>query len=84
MANRKQLANNVSHYEAKRPGVSRKGCALLQGLVVCGRCGRHMGLRYSGSSGDYPVYCCTAVRRSKGSRAARKCVPFRSMPRWSA
>ena len=40
MANRKQLANNVSHYEAKRPGVPRKGCALLQGLVVCGRCGR--------------------------------------------
>ena len=66
MANRKQLANNVSHYEAKRPGVPRKGCALLQGLVVCGRCGRHMGLRYSGPSGDYPVYCCTADQTIEG------------------
>ena len=44
----------------------RKGCALLQGLVVCGRCGRHMGLRYSGPSGDYPVYCCTADQTIEG------------------
>ena len=32
-----------------------RGCALLQGIAVCGRCGRRMGVRYSGPRGDYPL-----------------------------
>ena len=66
MANRKQLADNVGRYDADRPGAPRKGNALLQGIVSCGRCARRMCLRYSGPSGDYPVYVCVADRTSEG------------------
>jgi DNA invertase Pin-like site-specific DNA recombinase len=67
MANQRRLADNLNRYDANRPGVPRKGSALLQGIVVCGRCGRRMGLRYSGPRGDYPVYQCTADQRNQGS-----------------
>ena len=60
MANQRQLADNVNRYEAGRSGVPRRGSALLQGIVSCGRCGRRMCLRYSGPHGNYPVYMCVA------------------------
>jgi DNA invertase Pin-like site-specific DNA recombinase len=60
MANQQRLADNVNRYNAGHRGTPRKGRALLQGIVICGRCGRHMGLRYSGPHGDSPVYQCTA------------------------
>src|SRR6266576_292192 len=66
MANQRRLADNLNRYERDRPGVPRKGQALLQGIVVCGRCGRRMGLRYSGPGGNYPVYQCTADRQQHG------------------
>lgn len=31
---------------------------MLQGLVVCGSCGRRMALNYSGPQSDHPVYRC--------------------------
>jgi len=58
MGNQKRLADNVSRRATERPGVSRRGSALLQGIVYCGRCGRRMALHYSGSHGEYPVYEC--------------------------
>ncbi len=66
MANQRRLADNLNRYDANRPGVPRKGSALLQGIVVCGRCGRRMGLRYSGPRGDYPVYQCMADQQHQG------------------
>lgn len=60
MANQARLADNVARHAQGRPGVPRKGGALLQGIAVCGRCGRHMGVRYSGPHGSYPVYHCAA------------------------
>jgi DNA invertase Pin-like site-specific DNA recombinase len=66
MANRKQLTDNVARYDAGRRGAPRKGSALLQGIVSCGRCARRMGLRYSGLHGDYPVYVCVADSNSDG------------------
>jgi DNA invertase Pin-like site-specific DNA recombinase len=65
MANRRRLANNVARYDAGRAGAPRKGNALLQGIVSCGRCGRRMCLRYSGPEGDYPVYVCVADQISE-------------------
>ena len=67
MANVKRLADNVASHAARRPGAPRRGLALLQGIAVCGRCARRMGLRYSGPLGDYPVYHCTADRLRDGS-----------------
>jgi len=66
MANRRQLADNVARYDVGRPGAPRKGEALLQGIVSCGRCARRMCLRYSGPNGDYPVYVCVADRSAQG------------------
>ncbi len=66
MANQARLAGNVARHSAGRPGVPRQGCALLQGIVVCGRCGRRMGLRYSGTHGNYPVYHCSADQSITG------------------
>jgi DNA invertase Pin-like site-specific DNA recombinase len=60
MANQRQLADNLNHYDKDRRGVPRKGGALLRGIVCCGRCARRMCLRYSGPNGDYPAYMCVA------------------------
>ena len=66
MANQARLAGNVARHDAARPGVARRGGALLQGIAACGRCGRRMGVRYSGPHGDYPVYRCGADHARNG------------------
>jgi hypothetical protein len=45
VANQAQLRVNSLRYREERPGVARKGQALLQGIV---RCGALFHLRYSG------------------------------------
>ncbi len=66
VANQKRLINNVARRADERPGVPRKGSALLQGVAVCGRCGRRMALHYSGPHADYPVYHCSADQTRTG------------------
>ena len=66
MANQQRLADNLNRYEANRHGVPRRGNALLQGIAICGRCGRRMGLHYSGPHGSYPVYVCRADQHQHG------------------
>jgi DNA invertase Pin-like site-specific DNA recombinase len=66
MANQRRLADNLNRYDMNRHGVPRRGSALLQGVAVCGRCGRRMGLRYSGPHGNYPVYVCQADQHQYG------------------
>jgi DNA invertase Pin-like site-specific DNA recombinase len=39
-------ANAAAHSEDRRAGPAREGPALLQGLAVCGKCGRRMTMRY--------------------------------------
>src|SRR5712675_972585 len=65
-ANQRRLADNLNHYDANRHGVPRQGNALLQGIAICGRCGRRMGLHYSGQNGNYPVYLCRADQHQHG------------------
>ena len=77
MANQRRLADNVNRYEAGHTGVPRKGSALLQGIAICGRCGRRMSLRYTGPNGDYPVYCCRVDRDQRGSAL---CQEVRALP----
>jgi DNA invertase Pin-like site-specific DNA recombinase len=77
MANQRRLADNANRYEAGHIGAPRKGAALLQGLAVCGRCGRRMSLRYTGPDGDYPVYCC---RFDRDQRSAALCQEARALP----
>lgn len=77
MANQQRLADNANRYAAGHPGAPRRGSALLQGIAVCGRCGRRMGLRYTGPGGDYPVYACRADR---DQGAALLCQEVRALP----
>jgi DNA invertase Pin-like site-specific DNA recombinase len=77
MTNQRRLADNVSRYKAGPTGAPRKGSALLQGIAICGRCGRHMSLRYSGPKGDYPVYCC---RVDRDQHAGVLCQEVRALP----
>ena len=77
MANQRRLADNVNHYDAGHTGAPRRGAALLQGVAICGRCGRRMSLRYTGPNGDYPVYCC---RVDRDQRASALCQEVRALP----
>ena len=59
-ANLRQLRANAQAYGAeRRKSPPREGPALLQGLVICGRCGRRMTVRYHGSDARRrPDYLC--------------------------
>src|SRR5437868_5559655 len=72
MANQQRLADNLNRYEADRHGVPRRGNALLQGIAICGRCSRRMGLRYSGPHGNYPVYVCRADQDQHGGQRCQE------------
>ncbi len=48
-------------------GTPREGFALLQGLVICGKCGRRMSPRYHGTGGTRAAYECSQRRKQDGS-----------------
>jgi DNA invertase Pin-like site-specific DNA recombinase len=58
--NVRRLRDNGQAYSAdRRHGPPREGPALLQGMVICGRCGERMTVRYYSSHGELcPEYCC--------------------------
>ena len=66
VANQAQLRANSLKYREERPGVARKGQALLQGIVRCGRCGALLHLHYSGPQGEFPEYRCSADQSQFG------------------
>jgi DNA invertase Pin-like site-specific DNA recombinase len=63
------LANQQAHGGGERKaGAAREGPALLQGLVLCGKCGQSMTLRYHHRQGRLtPDYVCarTAVEQAQ-------------------
>jgi Recombinase zinc beta ribbon domain/Recombinase len=72
-----QYERNMRRLEANRSraqslGAVRDGPALLAGLVVCGRCGSKMTVRYQRGPGGklHPVYVCS---RAKSDYAASQC-----------
>jgi DNA invertase Pin-like site-specific DNA recombinase len=77
-SNLQALLNNRTNLE--RSGPAREGAALLQGLVLCGKCGRRMSVRYTGNGGISPVYECKG-RWEHGRRATCTTVPTPSMDR---
>src|SRR5258705_7316360 len=53
------LANATAHGSDRAAGPAREGTALLQGLAICGRCGRRMTVRYHTRRGaEVPDYQC--------------------------
>ncbi len=69
-ANLAQLrANRQAHGEDRRHGPPREGPALLQGLVICGRCGNRMTVRYHEIKQGkrlYPEYLCQKEHIEEG------------------
>jgi DNA invertase Pin-like site-specific DNA recombinase len=52
-------ANAAAHGRDRAAGPPREGPALLQGIIVCGRCGNRMTIRYHARGGkDLPTYLC--------------------------
>jgi len=69
-ANRVALRRNLYNFVQRRPGAPREGAALLQGIVLCGRCGRRMTVSYGH---DYASYIC---RDAQMRYAERQCQSF--------
>jgi DNA invertase Pin-like site-specific DNA recombinase len=65
-------ANAAAHGTDRAAGPAREGPALLQGLVVCGRCGRRMTIRYhTRRGGQMPDYACLAEAIQAGGRTCQ-------------
>jgi len=64
--------NQTNQIEQCSSGAAREGRALLQGLLLCGQCGRRLSPRYTGNGGIYPVYECT--RRQTDTHYSSECV----------
>ena len=74
--NRQLLENNRTNAEHMLlSGAAREGLALLQGLLLCGRCGRRLTVRYKGNGGIYATYECNARRRE--GVATSSCMSLR-------
>ncbi len=55
VANQRQLDENAQGTNWRK-GTPREGDALLQGIVICGKCGRHMRVRTGGHNTAYACY----------------------------
>jgi DNA invertase Pin-like site-specific DNA recombinase len=77
LANRNRLAANRTNSEVLA-GPSREGLCLLQGLLLCGTCGRRLGVRYTGNGGLYPIYQCNWKHRE--GLAGHDCMSVSSKP----
>jgi hypothetical protein len=75
--NQVRLARNRTNGEGTvLSGAAREGLALLQGMLICGRCGRALTVRYQSHGGLYPLYLCS--RRRREGLATTDCMSMRS------
>jgi DNA invertase Pin-like site-specific DNA recombinase len=65
LANQQRLDDNRTYRHEERRGAVREGAALLQGIALCGRCGRRMGVRYCGNQ-SRPHYECDQTHTDYG------------------
>jgi DNA invertase Pin-like site-specific DNA recombinase len=71
--NQRQLEDNRTWHPENHRGAVRAGAALLQGLALCGHCGRRLSVRYL-EDGRTPSYECN---QAHSQHAARTCQSFR-------
>jgi DNA invertase Pin-like site-specific DNA recombinase len=76
-ANRLRLAANRTNGEVLS-GPAREGLCLLQGMLLCGACGRRLGIRYTGNGGIYPVYQC--IWKHREALSPRACLSITAAP----
>lgn len=75
LANQERLQQNGLRFvegRLKAQGIARDGPGLLQGMVVCGRCGHRMQVTYKTT----PRYCCRGLART--TEAPSDCTSVRS------
>ena len=70
LRNRQQLRDNMYNFAKKGRGAPRDGMALLQGLMLCGHCGRRMTVSHGH---EHRRYEC---RRAQLDYAAAPCQAF--------
>lgn len=72
--NQKKLQQNSTQYRSQRQCTPpREGPALLQGLAICGRCGRRMQVQYHERRGHlYPDYVCGATASRYGQKQCQR------------
>lgn len=68
--------NQTNTLDSITPSPVREGCMLLQGVLLCGKCGRRVSLRYKGNGGKYPTYECNW--RKKEGLTGNACLSIRS------
>ena len=69
-ASQQRLAQNQTHGCPGAAGsAAREGPALLQGLLVCGQCGRRLSPRYVGEHGSIVWYECNWRRRELAGKS---------------
>lgn len=56
-ANQERIGANNHPRPHQAGGAVREGAALLQGLAVCGRCGRHLRVHYQGGKSSPGYHC---------------------------
>jgi hypothetical protein len=67
LRNQERLRENAmgAYWTRGTPG---EGLGLLQGIAICGRCGRNLHTRYR----DYPAYVCEAHTHQYGERHCQR------------
>ena len=78
--NQKKLQDNATQYRCQRQRTPpREGPALIQGMVICGKCGRPMQVQYHERRGHlYPDYVCGAAAARQGLSQCQR-VPGRNI-----
>jgi len=80
-ANQRRLLENAkAQGDDRRQSPPREGPALLQGLLLCGRCGDRMNVRYAMRRGgqQVPLYLCDRDRTRAGARTCQS-IPGASL-----
>ncbi|UUM21569.1 recombinase family protein [Mycoavidus sp. SF9855] len=68
--------NRTNGAQTLLSGPAREGLTLLQGLLICGCCGRAITIRYQSHGSIYPVYLCSWKRRE--GLATKDCIHVRA------
>jgi hypothetical protein len=76
LANQHQLRQNANDFARRNRGAARSGSALLQGLIICGKCGHKMSVAYFNRQ-RRPYYVCLA---EKQRYHGKNCQTFPAIP----
>jgi len=70
------LANAQTRGQQRRASPPREGPALLQGMIVCGRCGARMTVRYHQRRGELlPDYLCQKESVERAAQSTCQVIP---------